>query len=473
MNTQGPPPPPPPPHGSQNQQQQQHQRSSNLPPGNYDIFVIPPHSSGSGFLYLPSLQVQRNSFLAGVVSTLLVLGIWTLVEPVLKQWAQTVFATGGTGVLMLVLGVGVIGWAAGKTQMENLNGGDKSAGGGGQQAGGAGTTAGGFEQAHTAGAHTHTGPEANQGAPPPFGSTGAANAGSGPGPNPKPSWQQGNTTAGWEKARAEMRKKEEERKKREEADKKAKEAAEKQKWEQSRQREREQREKEARERVAQERLKRERELKEQKEKQEREARERERAAREKQQTSNYKKPTASSFVSSEEQHSHRPYDSKRPTKTASQSSFISGSEGSSWTGSQSTARTTPPPSNRGPYVNKDPDKVTIRGVFMFTDALPGKPLAQLISGLGSVTDGLVLKMTTEGLFIDDDVRGVPQREWDVKAWTMKLVEVSARFQVVGFDTDSGRVVIFAVNMSFVRASEMQKTRSMSSSSMSPKHGRLL
>jgi hypothetical protein len=27
------------------------------------------------------------------------------------------------------------------------------------------------------------------------------------------------------------------------------------------------------------------------------------------------------------------------------------------------------------------------------------------------------------LFIDDDVRGVPQREWDVKAWTLKLVEV--------------------------------------------------
>jgi hypothetical protein len=40
-----------------------------------------------------------------------------------------------------------------------------------------------------------------------------------------------------------------------------------------------------------------------------------------------------------------------------------------------------------------------------------------------VTDGLVLRITTEGLFIDDDIRGVPQREWDVKAWTMKLVEV--------------------------------------------------
>ncbi|KAI5303571.1 hypothetical protein KEM55_000464, partial [Ascosphaera atra] len=27
------------------------------------------------------------------------------------------------------------------------------------------------------------------------------------------------------------------------------------------------------------------------------------------------------------------------------------------------------------------------------------------------------------MFIDDDVRGVAQRDWDVKAWTMALVEV--------------------------------------------------
>ena len=47
----------------------------------------------------------------------------------------------------------------------------------------------------------------------------------------------------------------------------------------------------------------------------------------------------------------------------------------------------------------------------------------VIAGIGNVTDGLILHITTEGLFIDDDVRGVPQREWDVKAWTLKLVEV--------------------------------------------------
>ena len=51
-----------------------------------------------------------------------------------------------------------------------------------------------------------------------------------------------------------------------------------------------------------------------------------------------------------------------------------------------------------------------------------KPIASLISSQGSVTDGLVLRIKTEGLFIDDDIRGVPQREWDVKAWTLKLVE---------------------------------------------------
>ncbi|CRK45824.1 hypothetical protein BN1723_006732 [Verticillium longisporum] len=51
------------------------------------------------------------------------------------------------------------------------------------------------------------------------------------------------------------------------------------------------------------------------------------------------------------------------------------------------------------------------------------PASNLLSGIGTVTDGLILRITTEGLFIDDDVRGVPQREWDVKAWTLKLVEV--------------------------------------------------
>jgi hypothetical protein len=62
-------------------------------------------------------------------------------------------------------------------------------------------------------------------------------------------------------------------------------------------------------------------------------------------------------------------------------------------------------------------------VYLFNDLFP-KPVAQLVSSVGKVTDGLILKIQSEGLFIDDDVRGIPQREWDVKAWTLKSVEVS-------------------------------------------------
>ena len=394
------------------------------------------------------------------------MAVWTVIEPVVKQWANTVIANGGTGVLILVLGVGVIGWAAGKTQNEGGHGGKPHGGGGtSQQAGGSHGNPG-AEYTYATGAdpppQSHGGPPpyAN-GGPPPHANGGPpphANTSSNPGAssNSKPQWQPPpKPSAGWEKAREEMRKKEEERKKREEADKKAKEAAEKAKWDQARQREREQREKEARERVAQERVKREKELRERIEREAREAREKqdreakearerkEREAKEKEDKeraerlrnvsekqapgglSNYRKPTASSFVSGEDINSSYYRSARRPQKTSSQSSFVSDSSSYlSGTGSQSTARTTPPPSHRGPYVNKDPDKVSIKAVFLFSDTLPGKPLAQLRSGMGSVTDGLVLKMTTEGLFIDDDVRGVGQREWDVKAWTMKLVEVS-------------------------------------------------
>lgn len=62
----------------------------------------------------------------------------------------------------------------------------------------------------------------------------------------------------------------------------------------------------------------------------------------------------------------------------------------------------------------------------------GTPIAKLISGQGSVTDGLILRITTEGLFIDDDVRGVPQREWDIKAWTLKTMEVCCRYLYFAF-----------------------------------------
>ena len=78
---------------------------------------------------------------------------------------------------------------------------------------------------------------------------------------------------------------------------------------------------------------------------------------------------------------------------------------------------------RGAYATKDPDKIVISAVYLFMNQFAKTPASQLVSGIGSVTDGLILRITTEGLFIDDDVRGVPQREWDVKAWTLKSCEV--------------------------------------------------
>jgi hypothetical protein len=122
------------------------------------------------------------------------------------------------------------------------------------------------------------------------------------------------------------------------------------------------------------------------------------------------------------ENSYRPYDTpKQPRRKNSVSSI--GSE-SSWAASQTTGRTTPPASMRGgPYSTKDPDKIVISGVYLFMNQFSKTPASQLISGVGTVTDGLILRITTEGLFIDDDVRSVPQREWDVKAWTLKQVEV--------------------------------------------------
>lgn len=132
-------------------------------------------------------------------------------------------------------------------------------------------------------------------------------------------------------------------------------------------------------------------------------------------------PTARTFVGSEDAYSYRPYDPpKRPTARRMSNSDMSES---SWAPSQSTARTTPPPSVRGPYSTKDPDKIVIKAVYCFMNQFAKTPASQLLSGVGSVTDGLILRITTEGLFIDDDVRGVAQREWDVKAWTLKNVEV--------------------------------------------------
>ena len=385
MNPPPPPPPPPPPHGDG-------ARSSGLPPGNYDIFIVPPHSSGSGFLYLPSLQVQRNSFLAGVACATAVFLVWQIVTPILKSWTTSIVSSGGPGLLMMILGVGVASWAWGKAQADGVpwNFGP------GAGAGGAGTSA-------------HTGqPGANTSPPDP-----------GPEAKPKPSWQRANTGpagsgaaggahGGWEKAREETRKKEEERKKKEEEDKKAREAV----WERAKAREKEAREREERERKA-------------KSANDPYAASRNGTRSTPSSPKKHQQPTARTYRGTDDdEYSFRPYDKPRRPREDQTQSQSSGYSESSYAPSQSTSRTTPPPSmHRGPYSTKDPDKIVVKAVYSFPNAMAKLPSAKLVSGVGSVTDGLILRITTEGLFIDDDVRGVPQREWDVKAWTMKLVEV--------------------------------------------------
>ncbi len=372
-----PPPPPPPPHGA-------HQGNKNgLPDGHYDIFIIPPHSSGGGFLYLPSLQPHRNSFLAGFGSAIVLVTIYSIVVPVLKEWTSSIVAGGGFSVIVLLLIVGVSGWAWGKTQME----------GGFTNSFGSGNNAGG-PQAHASGQPAGGGAYTAPPPPPP------------PQPPPKPTWSRptgagaangtanaGAAKGGWEKAREETRKKEEERKKAEEARKK-KEKDEKDRIAQ--------REKDAREREARER------------------REKATSGRPASPTKNHRQPRADT-ATDDDAYSFRPYDNPRkPAYSATASSVYSES---SYTPSHSTSRTTPPPSHRGPYVCKDPNKIVLKAVYAFNNVYMKSPIAKLVSGMGAVTDGLILRITTEGLFIDDDVRGVPQREWDVKAWTLKLVEV--------------------------------------------------
>jgi len=484
------PPPPPPPHG----ENPRTARSGGLPDGKYDIFVIPPSSAGSGFLYLPSLQTQRNSFLAGCACTATAFFLYSVALPVAKEWFFSTVNGGGSGVLMLVLGVGVVSWALGKTQGEGT---------------GTGTGAGPGASTNSSGAtsgssRTHADPpprpqpESRQEyapppppppreptpppAPEPEPEAEPPPRPQSPPPKPKSSWQRSTPSSdgrsAWERAREETRKREEERKRaaeiqrrrdelekerqrqreketlerleREFKEKKAKEeeAAKKAESElkakqakdeadKKVQREKERREREAREallkaakeaREAKEAL--ERTRKEDQERREREEREKKdsrtaeaaRSASASNLSSNKRPPMPSAKTERDDDaYSFRPYD--RP-KTNQKSSAGSVYSDDSYAPSATTAKTTPPGSTRGPYSTKDPDKIIIKGVYSFNNAFMRTPISQLISGQGNVTDGLILRITTEGLFIDDDVRGVPQREWDIKAWTMKLAEVS-------------------------------------------------
>ncbi|CAK1356039.1 hypothetical protein CB0940_00303 [Cercospora beticola] len=475
-----PPPPPPPPHGSNPRPP-----GGGLPDGNYDIFIIPPHSAGSGFLYLPSMQPHRNSFLAGVASTLLVVGLYSLVTPVIKQWLNLVAAGGaGVGMTVLVISVGVIAWALGKTQGEHNasrseNGGSAGENGPRQRSKHTGPPPNSWQKAPP------PPPEPEYQAPPPPPPEPESQAPPPPPPEPEPQPKStpkaNDMKTAWEKAREETRKREEQRRReeelkkkreeaqkmREEAEKAARAKAEKEKWEQSRAREKEAREREARERIAREREARAKEQREKEQAQSKEQREKEQKEREARELaekkkadwektrqaekekierirqasaaapaasvrstptrtpvspSKYERPTAKSQAGTDTAYSYRPYDKPKSTAFTSSASSISGLSASSYAESVSTARTTPPPSMRGPYSTPDENKIQIKAVYLFSDKSPSRPISQLIANEGPVTDGLVLSINTELFQIDDDIRKVGQREWDVKAWTLKCVE---------------------------------------------------
>jgi hypothetical protein len=402
-----PPPPPPPPHGAT----PSGGKSGGLPEGPYDIFIVPPHSSGGGFLYLPSLSTQRNSFLAGVFCTALAFLVYNTTVPIVKGYLSDTVNGGGSGVVVLTLVVGVVAWALGKTQAENQTGAPSSGGG---------TPPGSSKTSHAA---PEPGTTPAGSAPPP---QSPPNAAPNSPPPPKSSWQRPQSTpnsnqkSNWERAREETRKREEEKKKAEELKKRTEELnRRREELEKERQKQREKDLRERLERERKERLDKEKELAAAKAAQQ--AKEKD-ASRTPSPTKRPPMPSARTEVDPDAEstaYSFRPYD--RPKHKANSGASVYSE--SSYAPSQSTARTTPPPSFTGPYSTKDPDKIVIRGVFSFNNAFMRTPIAQLISGQKPVTDGLILRITTEGLFIDDDRRNEAQREWDVKAWTMKLAEV--------------------------------------------------
>ncbi|KIW06338.1 protein TolA [Verruconis gallopava] len=544
---QAPPPPPPPPHGTNPKSTSP--GGSGLPPGNYDIFIIPPHSAGSGFLYLPSLRPQLNSFIAGAASALFACWLWSKLSPMLKAFVSTVSQSGAGFGMLLVLGIVAIGafFAGSIGHLPSGTGQSPGAPPNGFSTGGAhaGHTPpppngyhssgpapngypGGAPNGHagTGGQHWGSGPQGaythaqhNDAAPPPqpqpppppppppsssppppppprtepYGARSEADGSERAHPRPR---AYSNASASWQKAKEEQRRREEERKKEEEmkrkaeeeakakleAERKAKAAEEKLRWERQRAREKEERERKERERQARERLEKakaeierarlEKEIKEKLEKEAAEAKEKAekeaaaaKAAQEKaerearaaaarkriaelrakselggskfgvgertnpysldpndrtptpaaQAARKYEKPTAQSYVGTSTAESYRPYD--RHKHAGSGSSVYS----ESYAPSQSTAPSSAPPRQSGPYSTTDPDKVVIKAVYSFSDSFP-KPHTSLVAGQDGVTDGLILKIGTEGMFVDDDVKGIGLREWDVKTWTMKSVE---------------------------------------------------
>ncbi|KAG8630715.1 hypothetical protein KVT40_002334 [Elsinoe batatas] len=377
--------PPPPPHGA-------NAKSSPLPNGNYDIFIIPPHSAGSGFLYLPSLKPNINSFIAGFCSALLAVGIYNILVPALSQTLASL--NSGIGILLCLAAVGAA-FSFGRTSTESAFPSSSGPGSGS-----------GPNFTYTSSANA-TPPRSG---PAPRTSPGGTTYTSPPRPN-------GTAQSSWEKAKEQTRQRAEERKKADdlkarqeeaarkaaEAEKAAKAAAEKERWEQQRAREKDARERLAREKIAKDRAARDAANK---------------AGAGSAGPRKYEKPTAQSVGTDSDYFSHF-----KPPFASDGASSVSGRSESSYAASMSTARTTPPPKNRGPYKTDDVNKVVLLGVYTFTNAFGLKPTSMLEKDRGGVSDGLILRIATEGLFIDDDVRGVGQREWDVKAWSLKLLEI--------------------------------------------------
>jgi hypothetical protein len=478
--------PPPPPHGDNPKSSY----SGGLPNGNYDIFIIPPHSAGSGFLYLPSLRPQTNSFIAGVVCTVAVLYIWKLVEPILKSWVNAIGQSGaGGGILLLTIIAAGAGLAYGRNSgIPNENAGAHPRSGsapnsppGGSPSSGKPNASGAYPNGSSSGPnfHSSSGPNFNKSNPRP---TGTFNHGHQQNSSSSPS--------AWEKAREETRRREEERRRAEdlkrrqeederhrtEADRQARAATEKEKWEQMRAREKEQRERENRESGAGERMansanketaERDARLKAAQERAEKLRSERaasEKAASERAKSErapptfgvgertnlyststppapkstigvshspkkddpasprkSYHHPTAQSYTGTATEHAFRPYDPapQPPKHQRSAGSMYSGTYSSASDASESTA---PSSYDKGPYTTTDETKIVIRGAYKFTDSFP-KPTAIVRPGESGITDGLVMRMDTAGVFLDDDKKREPLRQWDIKAWTMKSVEV--------------------------------------------------
>jgi hypothetical protein len=135
----------------------------------------------------------------------------------------------------------------------------------------------------------------------------------------------------------------------------------------------------------------------------------------------YHYPTAQSYTGTATEHAFRPYDPapQPPKHQRSTGSMYSGTYSSASDASESTA---PSSYDKGPYTTNDETKIVIRGAYKFSDSFP-KPVAVVRPGESGITDGLVMRMDTAGVFLDDDKKREALRQWDIKTWTMKSVEV--------------------------------------------------